>query len=71
MPDMAGLEFIEKQKINGCKVKDIAVMSERWTDEKPQRAKSLGGQIFEKPFRLDEIKKWLDGCGEKSDPDNK
>ncbi len=26
--------------------------------------------IYKKPFRLDEIKKWLDGCETKSYPDN-
>ncbi len=32
MPEMTGLEFIEHQKRNGCKVQNIAVMSGRWTD---------------------------------------
>ncbi len=71
MPDMTGLEFIEHQKRNGCKVQNIAVMSGGWTDEKIEHAKRLGCHIFEKPFKIVEIEKWLDNCERKSDPDNK
>ncbi len=71
MPDMTGLEFIEHQKRNECKVQNIAVMSGGWTDEKIKHAKKLCCHIFEKPFKIDEIEKWLDGCERKSDPHNK
>ncbi len=46
MPYMTGFEFLENQKINGCKVKNIAVMSGRWTDEELQHAKSLGCHVL-------------------------
>jgi DNA-binding NtrC family response regulator len=71
MPDMTGFEFIEHQKRNGCKVQNVAVSSGRWTDEEIEHAKRLGCHIFEKPFKMDEIEKWLDDCEKKFDPNNK
>ena len=71
MPNMTGLEFIEHQKRMGCKIQNVAVMSGRWTDEEIEHAKRLDCHILEKPFKLDEIEKWLDDCERKLDPDNK
>ena len=71
MPNMTGLEFIEHQKRNGCKIQNVAMMSGGWKDEEIEHAKSLGCHIFEKPFKFDEIEKWLDDCEKKFDPDNK
>lgn len=71
MPNMTGLEFIEHQKSNGCKVQNVAVMSGRWTDEVLEHAKRLGCHTFNKPFKTDEIRKWLDTCENKLDPKSK
>jgi CheY-like chemotaxis protein len=71
MPHITGLEFLEDRIQNGCKVKCRAVMSGGWTDEGLDRAKRLGCQVFEKPFRFDELMRWLDECEKKIDPDRK
>ncbi len=71
MPGMTGLEFIEHQKRNGCKVQNIAMMSGKWSYEELEHAKRLGCHIFKKPFKIDEIKKWLDDCEKKLDPNSK
>jgi CheY-like chemotaxis protein len=71
MPNMTGLEFIEHQKSNGCKVQNVAVMSGSWTDEEREHAKRLGCRTFKKPFKIDEIKKWLDACEKKLDSNSK
>ncbi len=71
MPNMTGFEFIEHQKSNGCKVQNIAVLSGSWTDEELEHAKRLGCHTFNKPFKIDEIKKWLDACESKLDPNSK
>ena len=68
---MPGLEFIENQKRNGCKVQNVAVMSGSWTDEELEHAKRLGCHTFNKPCKIYEIKKWLDACENKFDPNNK
>jgi CheY-like chemotaxis protein len=71
MPNMTGLEFIEHQKSNGCKVQNIAVMSGSWTDEEIEQAKGLDCHMFKKPFNIDEIEKWLNECEKKIDPNSK
>jgi len=73
MPNMTGLDFIENQTRYGCKaiVSNKAVMSGAWTDEELERAKRLGCQIFEKPFGINEINKWLNECEERIDPNRK
>ncbi len=62
MPNMTGFEFLEHQKSKGCKIQNIAIMSGRWTNENIKHAKRLGCHIFKKPFKIDEVEKWLDEC---------
>ena len=71
MPNMTGFEFIEHQKSKGCKIKNIAIMSGRWTNEDIKHAKRLGCHMFEKPFKIDEVEKWLDECEKELDPNSK
>lgn len=71
MPNMTGFEFIENLKRNMCKSQNIAMMSGRWTDEDIAHAKWLGCHILEKPFKLGELKKWLDACEQELDPNSK
>jgi len=71
MPNMTGFEFIEHQKSKGCKVQNIAIMSGRWTNENIKHAKRLGCQMFEKPFKIDEVEKWLDECEKELDHNSK
>ncbi len=71
MPNMTGLEFIEHQKSMGCKVQNVAVMSGKWTDEEREHAKRLGCHMFKKPFKINEIEKWLDECEKKLDHNGK
>jgi CheY-like chemotaxis protein len=72
-PRMTGLDFIENQARNGCKaiVKNKAVISGNWTDEELEQAKSLGCQVFNKPFKVEEIAKWLDECEKRINPNRK
>ncbi len=71
MPNMTGLEFIEHQKSMGCKFQNVAVMSGRWTNESLAHANRLGCQTFSKPFKITEIKKWLDECEDRLDHEEK
>ena len=67
MPNMTGFEFIEHQKSKGCKIQNIAIMSGRWTNENIKHAKRLGCHMFKKPFKIDEVEKWLDECEKELD----
>lgn len=71
MPNMTGLEFIEHQKKMGCKVQNTAVISGKWTNEEIERAKSLGCRVFNKPFKIEKIKKWLADCEKDLDRNSK
>jgi hypothetical protein len=53
----------------GCKVKNVALMSGAWSEPDVEKAKSLGCTVFQKPFSLDEIGKWLDECENKIAPE--
>jgi len=69
MPNMKGLEFIQRQVQKGCRgiVQNKAVMSGTWTDADIAYAGSLGCRIFEKPFMIEEIHRWLDECEKRID----
>jgi CheY-like chemotaxis protein len=59
MPGESGIEFVENQVQNGCKVKNIAVMSADWDNPAIDRAIALGCKIFQKPFSIIELRDWL------------
>ncbi|GBE02541.1 sensor histidine kinase RcsC [bacterium BMS3Abin08] len=71
MPNMTGLEFIENQRKNGCKVPYMAIMSGSWTDAELEQAKSLGCHVFRKPLSIDVFDEWLDECEKSIDPNRK
>ena len=62
MPGMSGLELIARQIRGGCKgmVGNKAVLSGTWSQEELQKAQRLGCKVFYKPYRVEEIKVWLD-----------
>ena len=69
MPNVSGLEFVERQKKMECKIKKVALMSGRWSEPDVEKAKSLGCTVFQKPFSLAEIEKWLDECENRIAPE--
>jgi len=73
MPNMKGLDFIQDRIQNGCRgiVQNKAVMSGTWTAAERAYAETLGCKIFEKPFMIVEIHKWLDECEKRMDPARK
>lgn len=64
MTPVSGLEMIEQQLLNDCKLlaKNRAVISGSWTLEERAKAKRLGCQTFDKPCSLETIQSWLDSC---------
>ncbi|NOZ25510.1 MAG: response regulator [Nitrospirae bacterium] len=73
MPNMKGLDFIRMRMQNGCRgiVQNKAVMSGTWSAVDLAYARSLGCKIFEKPFMLEEIHRWLDECEKRTDASRK
>jgi CheY-like chemotaxis protein len=68
MPGMTGLEYLNYQKEQRCRVPNVAVMSGSWTEADLQEARRLGCRIFEKPFVLEELNEWLSHCEKAIDP---
>ena len=65
MPNVSGLDFIERQIKKGCTIKNIGIMSGLWSDENMERAKKLGGKVFEKPVSPSSIAGWVQECLER------
>ena len=68
MPGITGVEFLEHQRMKGCRSKNLAMMSGFWSESDRRRARNLDCQIFEKPFTTQEIVTWLDACEKMIDP---
>lgn len=69
MPKTNGLEFIEKLKKNGCKIKNIALVSGYWSDEDISRAVEIGCTVFHKPSPPGELFEWIVTCEKNIDPE--
>jgi len=67
MPHVSGFDFIEGQVSKGCKIRNMAVMSGRWSEISAKRAESLGCTVFKKPFSLSLFAEWLDMCEDRLD----
>lgn len=68
MPGITGLDFIENQITQGCKVKHFAVMSFSWTSAQREQARKLGCHILEKPFEREDFDIWLNECEKTINP---
>jgi CheY-like chemotaxis protein len=69
MPQVSGMEFIERLFENGCKVKHMAFISGSWSDREYAQAEIMGCKTFNKPFSVSELEKWLDACEKDIAPD--
>ena len=68
MPNVSGLDFIDGQIRKGCKVQNIAIMSDNWSVTNMKRVRDIGCAVFEKPLSFSTIKEWIDRCEEKNNP---
>lgn len=62
MPNVSGIEFMERQVRKGCKVRNIGMMSASWSSDNINRAEAIGCTVFEKPVRAAVFEHWLDQC---------
>lgn len=68
MPGVNGLGFIEELKKIGCRIKNIALVSDNWTKKDISRAKGLGCLVFHKPVAPEELFEWIDNCEKEINP---
>ena len=57
-----GLGGWEELKNNGCRVKNIALVSDNWAEIDISKAKELGCSIFYKPVAPEELFEWIETC---------
>jgi CheY-like chemotaxis protein len=67
MPGMNGIELLERQVENGCKldIRNKALISGFIDEEEMKKLTQLGCVFFRKPFRLSELSAWIDACEER------
>lgn len=67
LPTMNAVDFLKLQRARGCKALDAnkAVMSASVTRAMEQAMANFGCHHIKKPFRLAEIKEWVEQCKER------
>jgi CheY-like chemotaxis protein len=68
MPGLTGVQFLEYQRMKGCRNQNVALMSGDWSESDRRRAMALGCQVFQKPFTTEKLTNWLDDCERTIDP---
>ena len=71
MPKMNGIDLLRLQRDKGCKLtpKNKALISAKIDTEQQEAVDELGCHFIRKPFRLDDIIKWVEECSERIAPD--
>lgn len=71
MPKMNGIDLLRLQRDKGCKLtpKNKALISAKIDTEQQAAVDELGCHFIRKPFRLDDIIKWVEECSERIAPD--
>ncbi len=62
MPEISGVDFVKRQIAKNCRMKKTAFISDHWTVEDLGYAKSIGAEIFYKPFSILDLTKWIESC---------
>jgi DNA-binding response OmpR family regulator len=67
MPNMNGIDQLRLQRDMGCKApaKNKALMSAKSDSARIAAVEELGCHFIRKPFRLDDICKWVEECAER------
>lgn len=69
MPSMTGIELLQDQAKNGCRLTPMnkAVITAYLSESEQKALQELGGFYLEKPFRVKELTQWLDACEKRLD----
>ena len=67
MPNMSGIEFMKLQRERGCNIlhENKALMSAVTSPQQQAAVEEFGCHFFKKPFKISEVKKWLEECAER------
>jgi CheY-like chemotaxis protein len=69
MPSMTGIELLQKQAQNGCKLTSMnkALITAHLSEKEQKALQKLGSFYLAKPFRIADISQWLDECEKRLD----
>ena len=56
------LGVLEELIKNGCRIKNIALVSDNWAEKDISKAKGLGCRVFHKPLAPEELFAWIETC---------
>lgn len=67
MPNMSGLELLRLQRRRGCRAPDAnkALMSAAISAQQQAAVAELGCHFFRKPFKIAEVRQWLEECAQR------
>ena len=57
-----GLGVFKELKNNGCRIKNIALVSDNWAEIDISKTKGLGCKVFHKPVAPEELFEWIETC---------
>ena len=69
MPFVNGLEYIQNQRIKGCKCRSVALVSSELNSQVKKEADKLSCKVFSKPYNVSDIFNWLDDVEKHTDTD--
>ena len=68
MPEMNGLELVNRLGENGCKVPQVVLISGMWSGSEIASAQRMGCHVIHKPFTVGTLYAWVDQCMGEIDP---
>ena len=68
MPNVTMFQAIEKNLRTGCRIRNVALLSEDWSPEEVAHARKLSCKLFKKPLHFGELGLWLDECENRINP---
>lgn len=69
MPSMSGIELLQKQAQNGCKLTSMnkALITAHLSEKEQKALQKLGSFYLAKPFRIADLSQWLGECEKRLD----
>ena len=55
MPNLSGIQFVQHQKMVGCRNENILLISGAWSEENIRQARALGCYLLHKPFLFERL----------------
>lgn len=68
MPEMNGLELVNRLGENGCRVPRVVLISGTWSSQDVAATRQNDCHFISKPFTVGTLYQWVDECAQSLDP---